>query len=74
MRSAGLEKQKKFRLKEDIPSEDELNLRLSNVFTQERKYNQAYEYLKNIKSPEKLSDTAQIERVNIAVRLLEKTW
>ncbi|WII72402.1 tetratricopeptide repeat protein [Bdellovibrio sp. 22V] len=68
----GTPEAREIQVKEEIPSEDELNLRLAAVFTQEHKYNQAYENLKNIKTPEKLSEDAQIERVNIAVRLLEK--
>lgn len=68
----GTAEAKEIQVKEQIPSEDELNLRLSNVFTQEQKYNQAYDYLKNIKAPEKMDEKSQIERVNIAVRLLEK--
>lgn len=57
---------------ESIPTEDVLNLRLAAVNTQEHKYNQAYEYLKGIKNPEKMSENDQIERVGIAVKLLEK--
>ncbi|MEN0058222.1 MAG: tetratricopeptide repeat protein, partial [Bdellovibrio sp.] len=60
------------RVKEELPADDELNLRLASVYAQEQKYNQAYEYLKNVKNPEKLSEATQIERVNIAVGLLEK--
>jgi tetratricopeptide (TPR) repeat protein len=68
----GTPEAKEIQIKQDVPSEDEMNLRLANVFTQEQKFNQAYEHLKNIKTPEKLPDTSQIERVNIAVKLLEK--
>lgn len=68
----GTAEAKEVQVKENIPSEDELNLRLASVYTQEQKYNQAYEFLKNIRTPEKLSEKAQIERVDIAVRLLEK--
>ncbi|UOF00855.1 tetratricopeptide repeat protein [Bdellovibrio reynosensis] len=68
----GTQEAKEIKAKENLPSEDELNLRLSAVFTNEQKYNQAYEFLKNIKNPETLTEEAQIERVNIAVRLLEK--
>lgn len=68
----GTQEAKEIKVKEDIPSEEELALRLSSVYTQEQKHNQAYEYLKTIKNPEKMSDASQIERVNIAVRLLEK--
>ena len=67
----GTAEAKEIQVKEGIPSEDELNLRLAAVYNRERKYNQAYEYLKNIKNPEKLSETDQIERVNVAVQLLE---
>ncbi|HWU44231.1 MAG TPA: tetratricopeptide repeat protein, partial [Bdellovibrio sp.] len=68
----GTAEAKEIAVKEQLPSEDELNLRLSSVSTGEQKYNQAYDYLKNVKAPEKLTETEQIERVNIAVRLLEK--
>lgn len=68
----GTNEAKEVSVKEKVPSEDELNLRLAAVSSAEQKYNQAYENLKNVKSPEKLSETEQIERVNIAVRLLER--
>lgn len=68
----GTPEAKEIQVQEGVASEDELNLRLAAVFSEEHKYNQAYEYLKNIKAPEKLSEHSQIERVNIAVRLLEK--
>ncbi|MGZ3771454.1 MAG: tetratricopeptide repeat protein [Bdellovibrio sp.] len=68
----GTPEAKEIQVKEKVPSEDELNLRLSSIFTQEHKLNQGYEYLKNIKNPEKLKEASQIERVDIAVRLLEK--
>ncbi|MBS1971516.1 MAG: tetratricopeptide repeat protein [Bdellovibrionales bacterium] len=54
------------------PSEDELNLRLANTTFQQKKFNQAYDYLRNIKNPENLSEAQQIERVRVAVDLLEK--
>ncbi|MDG0815351.1 tetratricopeptide repeat protein [Bdellovibrio svalbardensis] len=68
----GTPEAKEISVKERVPTEDELNLRLAAVSTNEQKYNQAYEYLKNVKTPEKLSELEQIERVNIAVRLLER--
>ncbi|QDK39840.1 hypothetical protein DOE51_16770 [Bdellovibrio sp. NC01] len=68
----GTAEAREINVKEQIPTEDELNLRLAAVSSNEQKYNQAYEYLKNVKVPEKLSETEQIERVNIAVRLLER--
>jgi tetratricopeptide (TPR) repeat protein len=57
---------------EELPSEDVLNLRLAAINTAESKFNQAYEYLKNIKAPEKMNEVDQIERVTIAVKLLER--
>ena len=57
---------------ENLPSEDKLNLRLAEATWQESKYADAYEYLKNIKKPEAMSDVEQIERVQLASTLLEK--
>lgn len=54
------------------PSEDELNLRLAVVAYQEKKFNQSYDYLRNVKNPETLTEPQQIERVRVAVDLLEK--
>lgn len=68
----GTPEAKEIIVKGQIPSEDQLNLRLAAVSTSEQKYSQAYDYLKNVKEPEKLSEQDQIERVNIAVRLLER--
>lgn len=68
----GTPEAREIQVKEQIPSDDELNLRLANVFSEEQKYNLAYDYLKNIKAPEKLNEADQIERVNVAVNLLEK--
>ncbi|UYL08736.1 tetratricopeptide repeat protein [Bdellovibrio sp. SKB1291214] len=68
----GTPEAKEIAVKEEVPSVEELNLRLAAVSTNEQKYNQAYEYLKNIKNPEKLDENDQIERVGIAVKLLER--
>ncbi|QDK46855.1 hypothetical protein DOM22_17675 [Bdellovibrio sp. ZAP7] len=68
----GTPEAKEISVKEEVPSIEELNLRLAAVSSNEQKYNQAYEYLKNIKNPEKLSEDDQIERVGVAVRLLER--
>jgi tetratricopeptide (TPR) repeat protein len=54
------------------PNEDELNLRLAVTAYQQKKFNQSYDYLRNIKNPESLSEAQQIERVRVAVDLLEK--
>lgn len=68
----GTPEAREIQVKEQIPSDDVLNLRLANVFSEEQKYNLAYDYLKNIKAPEKMSEEDQIERVNVAVKLLER--
>lgn len=54
------------------PSEDELNLRLAVTTFQQKKLNQSYDYLRSIKNPENLTEPQQIERVRVAVDLLEK--
>jgi tetratricopeptide (TPR) repeat protein len=54
------------------PNEDELNLRLAATTYQQKKFNQSYDYLRNIKNPESLSENQQIERIRIAADLLEK--
>ncbi|WP_413575971.1 tetratricopeptide repeat protein [Bdellovibrio sp. HCB290] len=69
---AGTQEAKEINVKEQVPSVEELNLRLAAVSEADQKYNQAYEYLKNIKNPEKLTEKEQIERVGVAVRLLER--
>jgi tetratricopeptide (TPR) repeat protein len=57
---------------EKLPSEDKLNLRLAEATWQEKKFSEAYDFLKNIKKPEALNDVEQIERVQLAATLLEK--
>lgn len=55
-----------------LPSPDLLNLRLALVMDALDKPQQAYDYLKNIKNTDDLTDQEQIERVNLSVKLLEK--
>lgn len=57
---------------ERLPSEEELNLRLAAVMFGEQKFGASYDYLKNIKNPDILPEDKQIERVNLAVTLLER--
>ena len=59
-------------VQEHLPSIDSLNLRLANVTAYQGQMNKAYDYLKNIKNPEKMPDEDQIERVALAVKLLDK--
>lgn len=57
---------------EDLPSQDIVNLRLASVNMMMLKYNQAADYLKNIKNPENLSEIEQIERVQAAATIFRK--
>ncbi len=57
---------------ERLPSVDELQLRLAATEMQLGNNVQAYEHMKAIKNPEQLTDTQQIERVQMGARLLEK--
>jgi tetratricopeptide (TPR) repeat protein len=68
----GTKKEKELTINNQKPDEDVLNLRLAATAYHDKKFNQAYDYLKNIKKPETLHEDQQIERVQIAVDLLEK--
>lgn len=68
----GTQKEKVLAATRQRQNEDELNLRLAVATFNQKKWNQSYDYLKNIKQPEVLSEPQQIERVRIAVDLLEK--
>lgn len=54
-----------------MPSTEEVHLRLATVAESRGKLHEAYEQLRLIKQPEKMSEEDQIERVDLAVRLLE---
>ncbi len=66
------EKDKALAVLDHLPSQDSLNLRLGHVAYSLGRYNRAYDQIKNIKNPEKMTDEEQIERVSLAVKLLEK--
>lgn len=59
-------------IKEDMPSESELYLRLANVETQNKNYSKAFDYLKLIKPDDKLTEKDQIERIVLASDLHDK--
>lgn len=63
--------EKELMIIEKVPSEDRLSLRLASVYEKQNKMKQAYDMLKNIRHPEKMSDDEQVERVSLAVKLLE---
>ncbi len=67
----GTPESKEIAVVEKLPTEDEVNLRLAAIMAQENKFSQAYDYLNNIKKPANLSEENQIERVDLAVKLLE---
>ncbi len=57
---------------ESLPATDRLNLRLSSISFQQNKFRESYDFLKAVKSPEKLSEIDQIERVQLAAFLLDE--
>jgi tetratricopeptide (TPR) repeat protein len=63
---------KEIAVKENLPTEDQVNLRLAAATMADQKFNQSYDYLKSIKTPGSMPDVDQIERVDIAIRLLER--
>lgn len=68
----GTESGKALLVKEDIPSESELYLRLANVESQDKNYSKALDYLKLIKPTDTLTEKEQIERIVLASNLHEK--
>jgi tetratricopeptide (TPR) repeat protein len=68
----GTQAEKERNVFEQLPATDEINLRLASVTYAQNKYTQAYEFLRAIKNPEKLSEADQVERVVIASDILEK--
>jgi tetratricopeptide (TPR) repeat protein len=63
---------KEMLIKEDIPSESELYLRLANVENQNKNYSKAFDYLKLIKPTDTLTEKEQIERIVLASDLHDK--
>lgn len=70
--SVNTDKAKSLAVLDYLPSLDSLNLRLANVTYALGRFNRAFEQIKNIKRPEKMTDEEQIERVSLAVKLLDK--
>lgn len=68
----GTKEGKEVELTQYVPNESEMNLRLAAVSYDQNQFNQAYEYLKQIKAPEKMTEKEQIERIALAVKMLEK--
>lgn len=57
---------------ENLPSSDQVNLRLAAIAFQQDRFSDSYEYLKNIKAPQTMSEGEQIERVDLSAFLLDK--
>lgn len=68
----GTPRDKEVRIIQDLPSEDQVNLRLASSSVKGNKFNQAYEYLKSIKAPEKMAEPEQIERIEMTADLLDR--
>ncbi len=68
----GTAKGKERNVFEKLPTEDQVNLRIASIQFQNSQYSQAYEALKNIKSPQALNEQDQIERVQLSAQLLDR--
>lgn len=67
----GTPQEKSLSVLQSLPSTEVLHLRLAAVADKRKNPHEAYEQLRLIKQPEKMSEEEQIERVDLAVRLLE---
>lgn len=56
---------------EHLPTQDQVLLRLARVKAEKGETGKAYDYLKEIKEADKLSEPEQIERMEVAVQLLK---
>jgi len=68
----GTLQEKELRVVENVPSDDHLNLRLAEVSFRNRQYKESYQYLRAISKPETLREEDQIERIELAVDLLDQ--
>lgn len=57
---------------EHIPSRDTVSLRLAAVAIEQRAYNNANEFLKEIKEPHRLTKKEQVERIQLLARVAEE--
>lgn len=63
---------KEMMIKEDLPSESELYLRLASAESQNKNYSKAFDYLKLIKPDNEITEKEQIERIILASDLHDK--
>ncbi|MFZ4403365.1 MAG: tetratricopeptide repeat protein [Pseudobdellovibrionaceae bacterium] len=68
----GSSKQKEVAVSEHLPTADTLNLRLAKILLNNKKYQQSYEYIKQIQNTEKLTESEQIERIQLSASLMQK--
>lgn len=68
----GTNKGKELAVLQKLPSDQSMNLRLAVVKFEQAQWSESYDFLKNIKKPELMSESEQIERVILAAHLLEK--
>ncbi len=68
----GTPEEKRIKLTQSLPSQDQVLLRLAVSQFQTQKIKDAFETIKNIQAPEKLDFKEQIERVLLVTRLLDK--
>ncbi|MCB0368876.1 MAG: tetratricopeptide repeat protein, partial [Bdellovibrionales bacterium] len=59
-------------IKEKLPSEELLNLRLAVAEDQSNNFSKAFDFLKAIKNPNKLTEQQQVERIMLASTLYDK--
>ena len=57
---------------EHLPTIDQVYLRLAKIKSELGETSKSYEYLREIKEPQKLTDEQQIERMEISVKLLKE--
>jgi len=67
---AGTKEEKERKVYEHLPSQSQVNLRLASVAVDDRRYQEAFNFLKNIKS--ELEPAEEIERVRLGATVAEK--
>lgn len=66
----GTQKEKEVRVVQQLPSSEAIYLRLAKVLFAQKKYQESFEAIKQIRTANGLSDEEQIERVSLSVDLL----
>ncbi len=68
----GQDAEKERRLFENLPTRDQAHLRLSQVLLQQKQFSKAYDAMKEIQDPLKMTELEQIERIQLGAILLDK--